>query len=90
MSMVINLANNIKLKESGSVNNIEDMRQYFPKMLWVLRDFTLKLEDMQGNDISMNQYLENSLKEVKGLSENIKQKNYIRKILREFFPNRDC
>lgn len=44
-------------------------------MLWVLRDFTLKLEDVQGNDISMNQYLENSLKEVKGLSENIKQKN---------------
>jgi len=53
-------------------------------------DFSLKLEDSNGNAITMKDYLENSLKDVKGVSENIQQKNRIRKILRDFFPSRDC
>ncbi len=30
----------------------EEMAQYFPSFLWVLRDFALRLEDMQGNAIT--------------------------------------
>jgi len=30
----------------------EEMAQYFPSFLWVLRDFALRLEDIQGNAIT--------------------------------------
>jgi hypothetical protein len=57
MSMVVNLANNIRIEESKSAtnNNTQEINKYFPKMLWVLRDFTLKLENTEGTSISMNQ-----------------------------------
>jgi len=90
MSLVINLANSIKVKEYSDKLNGEDLSKIFPKLLWVLRDFSLKLVDTTGNPISMKEYLDNSLKDVKGVSENIKQKNRIRMILRDFFPERDC
>lgn len=55
--MVVNLANNIRIEESKSAtnNNTQEINKYFPKMLWVLRDFTLKLENTEGTSISMNQ-----------------------------------
>lgn len=86
MSLVVNLANNIKVKEFSDKVTSEDISKIFPKLLWILRDFSLKLEDSNSNPITMNDYLENSLKDVKGVSENIQQKNRIRKILRDFFP----
>jgi len=78
------------MKEFSDKVTSEDITKIFPKLLWVLRDFSLKLEDSNGNAITMKDYLENSLKDVKGVSENIQQKNRIRKILRDFFPSRDC
>ncbi len=32
-----------------------------PKFMWILKDFTLELQDDYGKDISPNQYLENCL-----------------------------
>jgi len=53
MSMVVNLANNIQVKEfTDKIVNVQQVNQYFPFMLWVLRDFSLKLEDSNGNTIS--------------------------------------
>lgn len=34
--------------------------------------------------------MENALTEVKGVSENIQQKNRIRKVIRDFFSEREC
>eukprot|EP00341_Mesodinium_pulex_P002839 CAMPEP_0116933340 /NCGR_PEP_ID=MMETSP0467-20121206/28986_1 /TAXON_ID=283647 /ORGANISM="Mesodinium pulex, Strain SPMC105" /LENGTH=263 /DNA_ID=CAMNT_0004614217 /DNA_START=267 /DNA_END=1058 /DNA_ORIENTATION=- len=90
MSLVINLANSFKVKEFSDKISTEDIQNVFPRLLWVLRDFSLKLEDSNGNPITMKEYLENSLKDVKGISETIQQKNRIRKILRDFFKDRDC
>ena len=39
----------------------DEMAQYFPSFLWILRDFALRLEDADGYTITMKQYLENSL-----------------------------
>jgi hypothetical protein len=33
---------------------IEDLSTYFPSFLWVVRDFSLKLIDDEGNNISSN------------------------------------
>ena len=66
------------------------MAAYFPTFLWVLRDFALQLIDQEGNDINQKTYLENSLREVKGSSDAVEEKNRIRRLIRHFFQDRDC
>lgn len=58
--------------------------------MWVVRDFTLKLLDMEGNQINSKEYLESALREQKGNSENIEKKNKIRRMILNFFKDRDC
>jgi hypothetical protein len=70
-------------------SQIEDLGEYFPSFLWVLRDFSLKLEDEQGNEISSKMYLDLALKEQKGSSDNIESKNRIRRMIKHFFTERD-
>jgi len=38
-------------------------------LLWVVRDFMLKLKDNSGNDISEKEYMERALEELKGNNE---------------------
>jgi len=90
MGIVINLANSIKMYEHNEYLNPNDANKIFPKLLWILRDFSLQLVDTNGNQITMSEYLEQSLKDVKGINENVIQKNRIRKIIRDFFKDRDC
>lgn len=68
----------------------EEMAAYFPSFLWVLRDFALQLIDSDGNDINQKTYLENCLKEVKGSSDAVEDKNKVRRLIRHFFSERDC
>lgn len=68
---------------------LEDLGDYFPSFLWVLRDFSLKLEDEQGNEISAKMYLDLALKEQKGSSDNVESKNRIRRMIKHFFKERD-
>ena len=64
LSLVINLSKKIQLKNRVETpEDIDELAKYFPTFLWVLRDFTLKLVDQEGNRISSRQYLENALKE---------------------------
>lgn len=58
--------------------------------MWVVRDFALRLLDQYGNAINSKEYLENSLKEQKGTSDNIEKKNKIRRLIVNFFKDRDC
>ena len=69
--------------------HLDDLGDYFPSFLWVLRDFSLKLEDENGNEISSKMYLELALKEQKGLSDKIEAKNRIRRMIKHFFKERD-
>lgn len=50
----------------------------------------LRMEDREGNPITPKEYLENSLTEQRGSSENVQSKNRIRRLLRQFFQDRDC
>lgn len=58
--------------------------------MWVVRDFALKLTDQSGNEINSKAYLENALKEQKGSSDNIEKKNKIRRLILNYFNDRDC
>ena len=90
LSFVLNLSKTIKIKSVSIEDNEEELAKYFPTLLWLLRDFSLKLEDKNGNVITEKQYLENALKELSGLTNSIEEKNRVRNLIRAYFPERDC
>ncbi len=98
LSFIINLGKNIKLKNdnnnnfknNNNFNNQNELIEYFPSLFWLLRDFSLKLEDKNGNKITSGEYLEIALENIKGSSEMIDNKNKIRDLIKNYFPERDC
>ena len=94
LSFVLNLSKTIKIKNSSNSKNAEeneaDLAQYFPTLLWLLRDFSLKLEDKDGNVITEKQYLENALEEKSGALESIEEKNRVRNLIKTYFTEKDC
>ena len=95
LSLILNLSKSLKIRNnSNSLNTNDDdeeeMAKYFPSLLWILRDFALKLEDNEGNVITAKQYLENALQQQKGASESIEEKNLVRKMIKTYFLERDC
>ena len=92
LSFVLNLSKTIKIKNSDKNNNENEseLAQYFPTLLWLLRDFSLKLEDKNGNVITEKQYLENALEEINGTSDSIEEKNRVRNLIKTYFVEKDC
>ena len=92
MSLVINLTKNIQIKASGGGDDTdpEEYAQYFPTLMWVVRDFTLQLVDADAEPITSKDYLEKALELQKGFSEAVDKKNRIRRLLKSFFKERDC
>ena len=87
LNLVVNLTKHIHIKSNGNSDEIDsdEYSQYFPSFMWVVRDFTLQLEDEDGEEINANQYLEKALEEQKGFSDKIEEKNRIRKLLKSYF-----
>ena len=95
LSFILNLSKSLKLRNNSNnlytkENEEKEMAKYFPSLLWLLRDFALKLEDNDGNVITAKQYLENALMEQKGSTQSIEEKNLVRKMIKTFFLERDC
>lgn len=62
------LTDRIRAKSSPDANEVEDSADFvsfFPDFVWTLRDFSLNLE-ANGQPITADEYLENSLKLKKG------------------------
>ncbi len=76
----------MKASQSGG----KSITNHFPAFLWIVRDFSLKMEDKHGVNISSKEYLENALTEQKGVTDKIENKNRIRRLLKAFFKERDC
>ena len=91
LSFVLNLSKIIKFKNNIIFDENEKIFENFcPSFLWLLRDFSLRLEDKDGNPITQKQYLESALKNLAGSSEMIVEKNRIRTLIKNFFKDRDC
>ena len=95
LSLILNLSKSLKLRNNSNVLNSKEsddkeMAKYFPSLLWLLRDFALKLEDSEGNVITAKQYLENALMEQRGHRASIEEKNLVRKMIKTYFIERDC
>jgi hypothetical protein len=59
LSLVVNLTKHIQLKAENNEDGIdpEQVASYFPSFFWVVRDFSLQLQDAQGKSISSKEYL---------------------------------
>lgn len=91
LSLVLNLTKHIHVRSQGSgrEDSGTEFNQFFPAFMWIIRDFTVKLEK-DGRRISAREYLEDALKPEDGLSEAVEAKNAVRMLIRNFFPERDC
>jgi hypothetical protein len=90
LSLVVNLTKHIHVRsQAGKEDSGTEFNQFFPHFLWVVRDFTVKLEK-DGRKISAREYLEDALKPEEGMSEATESKNAVRMLIRNFFPERDC
>ncbi len=49
----------------------DEYAKYFPSFLWIIRDFTLQLIDMDGEPITSKEYLEEALKIQQGFSDDV-------------------
>lgn len=72
LSFVSNISKHIKVKTNAGQRDLDlnteeqnedDLTQYMPKFLWVVRDFTLQLVDDENKEISAKQYLERALED---------------------------
>lgn len=91
LSLIVNLSKELQIKsETLEESDPDELQKYFPSFLWVVRDFALKLIDNQGNEITSRNYLEAALMNQKGHSDQIEQKNRIRRLIKQVFQDRDC
>lgn len=91
-----------RTEQSTVDSNVTELAQFFPQFLWLLRDFSLLLEDSSGASITAKQYLETALadKTLRATAEtdssngelrkSIDEKNRLRQMLRQLFTHRDC
>lgn len=93
LSLVTQLSENIKLSNKPDDSNTDDALEFhkvFPSFIWVIRDFTLELEDEDGYDITPTQYLNTALEQSPGYDKQTMERNRIRHMLTSFFPDREC
>jgi len=65
LGLVVNITQNIHVRAHTGKADPAELAAYFPSFLWVLRDFSLILEDEKsGKEITAQQYLENALREM--------------------------
>uniref|UniRef100_A0A8C3WSA1 Guanylate binding protein 5 n=1 Tax=Catagonus wagneri TaxID=51154 RepID=A0A8C3WSA1_9CETA len=67
----------------------EDPASNRPDLVWTLRDFYLDLE-VNGQAITADEYLENSLRPKPGTDKRLQNFNLPRECIQKFFPTRKC
>ena len=92
LSLIINLSKELQIKSETLLEDSEpeEISKYFPSFLWVVRDFALRLSDSYGNEMTSRDYIESALVNQKGASDQVEQKNRIRRLIKQVFPDRDC
>jgi hypothetical protein len=96
LSLVVNLTKFIHLRANAhgndNPNDVQEFHDYFPSLMWVVRDCTLELKTMgaNGRSLTPRDYLNRSLEDLKGVSKEVSAMNNIRRVLRTVFPEKDC
>nr|XP_014351908.1 PREDICTED: guanylate-binding protein 1-like [Latimeria chalumnae] len=88
LHLVTKLTDLIKVQK-GQEETGEDYRKFSPKFVWAVRGFDLELK-IKGRKVTEDGFLEFALQLKKGKSESIKNYNFQREWIRDFFPCRIC
>ncbi|XP_042638761.1 guanylate-binding protein 5 [Orycteropus afer afer] len=89
---VTELINLLKARCSPDYYKVEDAAdsvRFFPDLVWTLRDFFLELE-IDGQVITADEYLENSLRPKQGTDKRVQNFNLPRLCIQKFFPKKKC
>ncbi|KAM4014688.1 guanylate-binding protein 7-like [Anomaloglossus baeobatrachus] len=90
---VTELTEKIKVKASEQQSEFHDdsgeFKRFFPSFVWCVRDFNLKLE-LNGKDITEDEYLKNALKLKTGMSPAVRNYNFPRECLLHYFHSHKC
>ncbi|XP_062917568.1 guanylate-binding protein 1-like [Mobula hypostoma] len=90
LHFVTELSKRILMKSQTDGCNSWDYVRFFPEFVWVIRDLTLEM-NINGKDVTLNEYLEHSLKlKDSEVSEQDKKNNELRRCIRDNFPSRRC
>jgi len=63
-----------------------DVADYMPELLWIVRDFSLRLVNASGQPYSAQQYMEEALAAREGAGD----ANELRRVIASTFPHRHC
>jgi hypothetical protein len=83
LSLVTNMSKYVRV-DKDSETKTEELREFMPELLWVLRDFSLKLMVDDNKEISPSEYLE------RALAKQTDDNEPIRETLRTAFQSRSC
>ncbi|XP_054448025.1 guanylate-binding protein 5-like [Pteronotus mesoamericanus] len=89
---VIELSNLLRTLSSPNLDGVEDAPDFVsfcPDLVWTLRDFFLSLE-ADGQHITADEYLENSLKLKQDTDQSHQNFNLPRHCIQKFFPIKKC
>ncbi|KAL0603907.1 Guanylate-binding protein 5 [Plecturocebus cupreus] len=89
---VTELTDLLKARTSPDLDGAEDAadsESFFPDLVWTLRDFCLGLE-IDGQLVTADEYLENSLRPKQGSDQRVQNFNLPRLCIQKFFPKKKC
>ena len=89
LHLTTELSEHMRVKASGKQEEVTDFSGIFPQFIWAVRDFFLNCE-IEGKEVTPNEYLEWNLRLKRGMRPEIKQANDVRSSLKDFFPDRHC
>ncbi|CDQ90238.1 unnamed protein product [Oncorhynchus mykiss] len=95
LQYVSELTERIKVNSSSASSHDDEeggdaqFVQFFPNFVWTIRDFTLLLE-IDGRNVTEDEYLEHSLELRKGGGKKNLMYNLPRECIRNYFPSRKC
>lgn len=89
LSLVVELTKYIRAQSGDNERDLGQLSLYFPKFLWLVRDFSLELVS-GGKEITPDEYLEKALEPMRGDEEDIVSKNTIRQTIHQAFRDRAC
>ncbi|XP_065765413.1 guanylate-binding protein 5-like isoform X2 [Muntiacus reevesi] len=89
---VTELSQLLRIDTSPALNRVDDAADFVrvcPDLVWTLRDFYLDLE-ANGQLITADEYLENSLRPKQGTNQHFQNFNLPRLCIQKFFPVKKC
>ena len=96
LSLVAQLTQRIRVHAEGSAAASSSstaeaaLSAFFPKFVWLLRDFQLELESANGQPMTPSEYLEECLRPQPGKSAAVAEQNATRSAIRSLFNERSC